>query len=543
MTTLAERPRHAARTANTSSFTGTWQMLRLYGKRDRIVAPLWIMLLSLPLASVYINSIDKVYPSLADREQFAASIMASPAQRAFYGQVYGTSLGAVGIWKAGLFHTLIAVAVILTVIRHTRAEEESGRTELVDAGAIGRCASLTAALIFSCGAAIATGLIGTAGLLSTAVPQSGSLAFGLALAGSGLVFAGVAAVAAQLTTSARLARGIAFAVLGLTFTLRAVGDAGVGWPSWLSPQGWSLLVRPYAGERWWILLLHPAAAALLIMLAYLLLARRDVGAGLIAERHGAPTASPALAGPLGLAWRLQRGALVAWAAGLAGYGLLIGSVAHGIGGELGSNPSIRDLVIRMGGAESLEESFISYAFTMLAIAGAAYSISAILRLYSEEAAQREETILAGSVSKIRWATSHLIFAVAGPAVAMAGAGLTAGIAYALAAGEGGKVGPVLAGALVQLPAIWMLAAIALALFGLAPRFTPAVWGILVAFVAIFLLGSVSGAPGWVHNLEPFSHSPKLPGGEFGAGALLMLLSIDTILAAAGLAGLRRRDAR
>ena len=40
-----------------------------------------------------------------------------------------------------------------------------------------------------------------------------------------LVFTAVAAVAAQLSASARVARGTAFGVLGAAFTLRAVGDA------------------------------------------------------------------------------------------------------------------------------------------------------------------------------------------------------------------------------------------------------------------------------------------------------------------------------
>ena len=113
-------------------------MLRLYLRRDRVSLPLWVLLLSVPLATVYVGSIEQVYPTQAARAGFAAVIMASPAQRALYGQVYNDSLGAVGVWKAGMFHLLIAVAVILTVIRHTRADEETGRTELMDSTAIGR---------------------------------------------------------------------------------------------------------------------------------------------------------------------------------------------------------------------------------------------------------------------------------------------------------------------------------------------------------------------------------------------------------------------
>ena len=50
--------------------------------------------------------------------------------------------------------------MILTVIRHTRADEESGRTELLDSTAVGRYASLTATLLLTFGASVATGSSG-----------------------------------------------------------------------------------------------------------------------------------------------------------------------------------------------------------------------------------------------------------------------------------------------------------------------------------------------------------------------------------------------
>jgi ABC-2 type transport system permease protein len=280
MSAVLERPAAPA-PVDHSSFTGTLRMLRLYLRRDRIVLPLWVLLLSTPLATVYIGGVEKVYPDQAARAGFAATIMASPAQRALYGNIYNDSLGATGIWKAGIFHLLIGVAVILTVIRHTRAEEETGRAELIGSTAVGRYAGLTAALILAFGASLATGAIGAAALLGTSVPQAGSLAFGAALACSGLVFTAVAAVTAQLSTSARFARAAAFGVLAAAFALRAAGDAGSAVLSWLSPLGWSLQVRPYAGDRWWVLLLHLATTVLLTKLAYRLLAGRDVGAGLI----------------------------------------------------------------------------------------------------------------------------------------------------------------------------------------------------------------------------------------------------------------------
>jgi ABC-2 type transport system permease protein len=527
-----------------NGFTGTLGLLRLCLRRDRVVLPLWVLLLSVPLAPVYIASFEEVAPTAADRAIFAASIMASAAQRALYGPLYNDSLGALGIWKPGVFHTLIAVAVILTVIRHTRAEEETGRAELIDSTAVGRCANLTASLLLTFGASIATGAIAICSLLTTSVPRPGSVAFGVALACSGLVFTAVAAVAAQLSTAARTARGIAFAVLGLAFALRAVGDAGSGTLSWLSPLGWSLQVRPYAGERWWVLLLHVGTTAALTVAAYLLLRRRDVGAGMITDRPGPATASSALSGPLGLAWRLHRGALLAWTIGLCLYGLLIGSVVHGIGDQLGGNATIREIVNRIGGSQAMENSFITIGFSVLAVAAAALGISATLRLHQEENAQRGEVVLAEAVSRTRWAVSHISLAVIGAAVAILAAGFLAGLTYGIAADDvGGRLGTVLAVAAIQLPAIWMLVAVTVALFGLLPRFTPVAWGVLVAFVAVYFLGSVAGFPQWLIDLVPFAHTQRIPGEPFRAAPVVWLLLIDMALIALGLAAFRRRDLR
>jgi ABC-2 type transport system permease protein len=546
--TVLDRPHQPAHHAppRGSSFSGTLGLLRLYLRRDRIVLPAWVLLLSIPLGAVYVGSIAAVYPTQADRASFAATIMASPAQRALYGNVYGDSLGATGIWKAGMFHVLIAVAVILTVVRHTRADEESGRTELIDSTAVGRYASLTAALLLAGGAAIMTGVLGTASLLPLDVPAAGSLAFGLALACTGLVFTTVAAVTAQLSSSARFARGAAFGALATAFTVRAVGDASsrAASLSWLSPLGWSLQVRPYAGDRFWVLLLHVALTAVLIAVAYHLLARRDVGAGLMADRPGAPRAGSGLRGVVTLAWRLDRGSLVLWTVGLCLYGLLIGSVVNGIGGEIGNSQSARDVVARLGGSDQMEQAFIAVAFGMLGMVAAAFAISLTLRLHQEESAQRAETLLAGAVSRSRWLASHVVFAVVGTAVAMMVAALVAGLTYGAAAGDvTGTLPAVLGTAAVQLPAVWLLVAVTVALFGLLPRFTPVAWGVLVVFIAVYLLGSLSNSPQWLLDLEPFTHVPHVGLGDFSATPLVWLLAIDAALITLGVMAFRRRDLR
>lgn len=526
-----------------AEWAGTAQVLRLCLRRDRVVLPLWTAVLGVLMPITYAGSLATVYPSALEREKFAAATAASPAQIAMYGPILNSSSGAVTIWKAGALYTVIAVAVILTVIRHTRVEEESGRAELIDSTSTGRYAGLTAAMLVAGGASVLTGSAFATVLCLYGLPASGSIAFGAALTASGLVFTGVAGVAAQMTTSARTARGIALGALGAFFAIRAVGDAGSGTVSWLSPQGWSLQIRPFADERWWVLVLHAAAAGATMAAAYALLNRRDFGSGLVAERPGDRAAKPLLAGPIGLAWRMHRGPLMAWTVGLTLYGLLFGSAAHGLSGQLGDSRTVEDFIARIGGAASLEDTFVAFALAMLGIAASAYAISAALRLYYEENAHRCEPVVAGVVSRSRWVLSHLLFAVLGPATAMIAAGIAAGLTYGVSVGDvGGKVAAAVGGALVQLPAIWLSAAVVVALFGLVPRFTPVAWGIFVAFVLLFTVGSLTAVPTWVLDLEPFGHLPRIPGGQMNSSIVWESLLVIAI-AGVGLAGFGRRDLR
>jgi ABC-2 type transport system permease protein len=181
---------------------------------------------------------------------------------------------------------------------------------------------------------------------------------------------------------------------------------------------------------------------------------------------------------------------------------------------------------------------------MLGMVTAAFAISLTLRLHQEETAQRAEALLAGAVSRTRWLASHLVFAVIGPAVTLMLAGLVAGLTYGAAAGDvAGKLPTVLGTAAVQMPAVWLLVAVTVALFGLLPRFTPAAWGVLVAFVAVYLLGSLSNSPRWLLDLEPFTHVPHVGSVDFSAVPLLWLLGIDAVLITLGAIAFRRRDLR
>ena len=244
-----------------------------------------------------------------------------------------------------------------------------------------------------------------------------------------------------------------------------------------------------------------------------------------------------------MAWRLNRGSLLLWTVGLCLYGLLIGSVINGVGDEIGDSRSAREIVARLGGTDQMEQAFVAVAFGIVGMVAAAFAISLTLRLQQEEMSQHAETLLAGAVGRTRWLASHLIFAIGGSAVAILVAGLVTGLTYGAAAGDvTGKLPTVLGTAAVQLPAVWMLVAVTVALFGLLPRFTPIAWGVLVAFIAVYLLGSLSNSPQWLLELAPFTHVPHV-GSGFTAAPLVWLLGIDVALITLGVIAFRRRDVR
>jgi ABC-2 type transport system permease protein len=529
-----------------STLAGTGGLVRLILRRDRFLLPLWVVVLAVqPVQTA--AALDQFYATPAALRDLYGTIAGNPGLLAMLGPVFDATLGALTAWRAGLILNVVGLASLLTVIRHTRADEEAGRRELLGATVVGRNAPLAAVLLVVLAADLVLGALLAAGMVGLGLPVTGSVAYGLSVAAAGWVFAAVGAVAAQLTEGAGGARGLGLGALGLAYLLRAAGDtggsgSGLGWLSWLSPIGWAQQTRPYAGERWWVFALPVVLVVVLAAAAFALLARRDVGAGVLAARLGPATAAPSLASPLALAWRLHRGPLLGWTAGLAVMGAVIGSVADSVNDMAGESAQLKDLLERLGGEKVLSDAYIAGTMVIFALAAAGYAIQATLRLRAEEEGLRAEPVLATAVGRRQWASSHLLFGLLGPAVALVAAGLAEGLAYGLVGGDVGRELPrVLAGALVQLPAVLVLSGIAMALFGLAPRLAQVSWAALAVSAFLVLVGPLLQLSQWLLDLSPFSHIPKLPGAQVVAAPLAWLLAAAVVLVAAGLAGFRRRD--
>jgi polyether ionophore transport system permease protein len=544
---LAGTGRAGARTAGLE-LAGTPVLTRLGLRRSRIMIAGWIYAVA-AFAYVSVIGTRKLAPTVASRIPFEIAASTNRVTLALYGPASDLrTLGGLSTWKLNVYGAAAAALMsIFLVIRQTRGDEDAGRLELVDAGAVGRQAALAAGLLTALIASLALALLGGATLAVSGLPVIPSLAYGLGMAAVGIAFAAITAVAAQLAASARTATGLVISLLGVAYVLRAIGDTATPgtWPSWLtwlSPIGWTQALRPFGPLHWWALSISVMFTIAVSALAFVLAGRRDLGTGLLPVRPGPMTAGPRLAGPFGLAWRLQRGPLLAWSAGIALYGLIMGALANGVASLVGNSASMRDLFVRLGGHTGLVNAFLAATMGFMAVFASVYAVQAVLRMRAEESGQRAEPVLAGAVGRTKWALSHLAFAIIGPAVLLVIAGLTSGLIYGAASGDvGAGAGRMLGSALVQLPAVWVLAGIAALLFGLVPRITAAAWGALVLFLGLTELGSFTALSRWLPGISPFTHVPKLPGGTFSAIPLLWLVSISAVLTVAGLAAFRHRD--
>ena len=529
----------------------TGALARLAFRRDRIMLPAWVYVITAAIASNS-YSLNKLYPSAAARADLAASGGRNPALVFLYGRLWGDSLGAVSAWRYGVWAAIFAALMsVFLVVRHTRADEEAGRLELVGSAAVGRLAALTAGLLVALAANMVLAVLLVVVLVVLGLPVAGSVAFALAITTCGVAFAAIAALAAQLAAGARAARGIAIGVLGAAYLLRAVGDAsgdgGVSWLTWLSPLGWTEMLRPYTQDRWWVLALPLALTAAATAGAYVLAVLRDHGAGLLPDRPGAAAASAWLRSSFGLAWRLQRGTLYGWAAGFAFTFAASGAAAKGIGSLLGGSSQLRNAFTRLGGQAGITDAYLAAIMSLAGLAAAAYATSAVLRLRAEETGGQAEPLLATAIGRTRWGLSHIAVAVAGTAILLAVAGVAAGLGYGLRTGSAGpEVARLLGAGLAQLPASLAVAGAAVVLFGLAPRASVAgAWTVVGVLVLIALFGQVLRLSQPILDVSPFTHVPKLPGAAVTVhttGAPLLWLSLVVVaLVAAGLAGLHRRD--
>jgi ABC-2 type transport system permease protein len=423
---------------------------------------------------------------------------------------------------------------------------------MVDFTGVGRYAGRTAGVLVAVAADVVRAWVLGVAILVAGQPVEGAFLAGASVAAVGLVWVGVAAVTCQLSSTTRGASGMAAGALAIAFLLSGIGNmAGTvdrtgmrvtsDWPAWLSPIGWGQQTRPFGGAHWAPLLLAVLALVVLLIVAVLLESRRDVGRGLWPERRGHPAATRTLLSPVGLTWRLQRGAFLGWATVLAMFGLIFGNLTEQIQGLTGH---AKDWWTQTGGTDQVVDAYQVSIIQMAGMFVAIYVVQVLLRMRVDETGGTMESVLASGVTRAGWLWGHVVNAVLGAVALMVlfavSMGLTTG---QVLGGTGRQVVDLMWAGLVQIPGVLVVGAAVVAVGCVLPRWSvPVSWALMLfMFVAGPMFGPSLKLPQVVQDLSPFTHSPQAPAVDVTAGPVLALSAIALGLAVAGLLVLRRRN--
>ena len=273
-------------------------LVRFQLRRERILLPVWM----LGIVGLFTASGLAITREFGDEQERTAVVVLAAGNPAFLflrGLPDGTGAGALAFFQTFSFlAVLVGLMNVFLVTRHTRAEEERGRSELLQATPIGRVTPLATTLVIAAAANVGIALLVAGAGLLLGLDGWASLLTGLALAAVGVTFGGIGALSAQIMPTPRGANGLGAAVVGLAYLVRGVGDAlgtatdpthvNPSWISFLSPIGWAQATRPFSDATAVPLLVPLVLGLAAASAAVLLRRRRDLGESLLAERRGRP---------------------------------------------------------------------------------------------------------------------------------------------------------------------------------------------------------------------------------------------------------------
>ena len=221
------------------------------------------------------------------------------------------------------------------------------------------------------------------------------------------------------------------------------------------------------------------------------------------------------------------------------FGVAIGSVAQSMSVMVGVQLTGWMLSMGVGDQGQALLYIMVYAFCQCL---PLYALLSALTLRSEESSMRADLLLSTPISRLRWATSHLLFAFAGPLVILLVFGLAIAIVYGLSVGNpAGEAPLILLRTMMTLPAVWLLLAIVVVVYGYLPKMVVAIGWTLLAALILLEAAYESYLVEWtIFNLSPFAHvhwsSPQIP-----VVAMALLAIGAMLLTGIGLSHFQRRD--
>jgi len=545
-------------------FNNTGTIVKFIFRREKFITAAWILILVIFSMGVA-PAMAGMFPDAASRNQFAAAFN-NPIMVAMMGPIYGADNYTSGAMYGGLMLVWYGIAVaimnIFFVVRHTRADEQMGRVEVVRSLPTGRLANLNAtmisALIINLILGLLTGL-GLAVLNVDTMDFAGSMVYGAATAAIGIVFASIAAVFSQLFSNAGSASGMSFASIGVFYMIRAAGDMqGNEIVSCISPLGLILRSQAYVENNIWPSLVLLLIAFVLSAIAYKLNSMRDLGQGFIAARPGRSAASPLLHSSFGLAWRLLRTPLLIWGILMFTLGASYASVVGEIDSFIGDSPEYMTIlgvpVDQLSSLSQADQSkmivdsygiFVTLMMTLLAIVPL---LNAVLKIRTEEREGRSENVITKAVPRFTYMAGYVVLAFAASVLLQL---LTASGLYFTAAYLTGDANPFSFGDLFMsflafLPALWIMIGFTVFIVGVIPKATGLVWMYYGVVALISFMGRLifTGDLSWVMNITPLhfvSQPEPMKDYVINYTPLAVMTGIAIALTIVGFISFRKRD--
>lgn len=511
-------------------------------RRDRITVPIWLAVLVVT-SYVQVTATIDLYGVTSTRVAAADMINASPGLVAIYGPILHTeSMGEFAMTKMTVMYSILVSAMMLVIIRrHTRLDEEAGRSELVGGTLVRPATMLSATLVHGCAVSVLLGVLVAAANTAGGLPLVGSLAFGGVWAGTGLIAVGVTVIACQLSSSARTCAAIGSAVLGMLFVIRAVGDTSntrwLTWLKWLSPYGWNTQVAAYGDTRWGVLALYPLVAAALVLTALVMRTRRDLGSGVIQPGPGPAVGSRSLADVFGLDLRLHRSMIIGWSVAVAATGWVFGVVTGGM--DSFGNSEIDDMLARLGGAGNLTDMMFTAMVVIMALAATSFGVTTIGHMATSEREGRTELLLTSGTSRNRTLASTVVIAFLGSTWLLLVTGI--GLSLGVGARSSHSFWKLVVSSLAPAPAVWVVLALALGCVAIRASWSVAGWGMLLFFATLGQIGEFIDLPQTLLDVSPYTHVSKMPQEPFESMPAMALTVIAALIIVVSWAIYRRRD--
>lgn len=532
-----------------NKFAGSGLLLRFYLRRDWLRITCWLVGLS-GLMAAAAGKFDTLY---GDAKSLASitTTLKTPAMVAMFGPFTAPKPYTPAIVYAaemmvfmGLF---TAMMNIYFAVRNSRAEEDTGVSELIAAHAVGRWSQLFAASVEIVLINLFIGSLEALGLQAagmTGANAAGNWLFGLGLAAFGMMFAGFSLLCAQLVSSARSATMLSYGVLGVLYVLRMGTDVKNPDLSWFTIFGWIEKLDIYHANTWWPLALMLLASALAFGTAFAIAARRDVGSGVLPQGKGRADATPLLRGPFSLVARLERTSTIVWLVALFGLGASYGSIFANVGDLLKSNPMMAKLLGGAATAAANRNIVLSFAATLaviFAVVAAIPALMTVLRLNGDERKGYLEQLHARGISRL-----HLYSAHVGFAILIGTAALALGI---LGMALGGNATMTHAIALSRFmrafygywPALMVVIGAAAFLAGALPRLQALIWILPIYGGFSLYIGKLLDLPDWAGKISPFGWVNAVPRSQVDWTTAGWMTVLGVALIVLGYFCYRRRD--